>query len=807
MGKKGGAAMKKILPVIFILILINCRAEADLPGLTVSQSGRYLKTTEGQPFFMVGRQINYTWGNFWQLYEQNKSTEVEKYLAGLSSRGINTLRMFCEDLFPGHDYYMESDIKTGALNIQAENFLKKIIELGEKYGIYFILSPWDTMYMGDGSAWYDRWLSNPYYTNGIINSPADFYRTDNPNGLNDMQKNRLSSLLKLIGNHRNVIIEIINEVDGRWQMPYIFSNEYGAPWRATWFPQVVQPWLEMMRDYVRNSGFSGPLTFSTSVEYPALDEEHDFLFRLPGFDLFLYHPYYLDQSACINWPCNLLRDWPDYAVFCQHGVRCTGDPGKCSQGLNGCDGEHTVIQPARDMRDAARFARMFGNRPYVSGEDGPLFHSSYSSDFSKNDDIETFCNQQWANVAAGAASSGIRHPQGVLGENNSLLWQEMDDIQGTIANFFTKGSLIDLNTFEAVPIDDYISVNNNAVVKMGVKDEQNQSAIIFLLADKWIIPDGQLGGTDFSIAGLTPAKTYRVEKWETTGFHTSPDWISDVTTGPDGSLTFFHDLRTSAVFKITTRQADRSAASEITASLDIGATIHTEEKGPILSFWKEGGRSATSRGDVVVWGHLYAPPEEVSWGDADNPDAFVKIWFDVSGRIDVNFFHVSVPDLNVASAYNSNNIWTAAGDIRMGDRYIRHEYHGSIPSVTNCSGTGIRNEDGYDITDTLKINAVFYPNTPESFAAAWREGGRATTNRGDKVIWGFFYADPVDRDWGNPENPDVFVKIWYDISGRVDVNYFHVSVPDIVVKSTFSGTDATNSVTMEERYIRHEFAL
>jgi len=218
--------MKKILPVILILLLFNCRAEADLPGLTVSESGRYLMTTEGQPFFMVGRQINYTWGNFWQLYEQNKSTEVEKYLAGLSGKGINTLRMFCEDLFPDHDYYMESNM----------DFLKKIIELGDKYGIYFILSPWDTMYMGDGGNWYDCWPSNPYYTNGIISSPGDFYRTDNPNGLNDLQKNRLSSLLRLIGNHCNVIIELINEVDGRWQMPYIFTNEHGAPWRATWFP-------------------------------------------------------------------------------------------------------------------------------------------------------------------------------------------------------------------------------------------------------------------------------------------------------------------------------------------------------------------------------------------------------------------------------------------------------------------------------------------------------------------------------------------------------------------------------------------
>ena len=30
------------------------------------------------------------------------------------------------------------------------------------------------------------------------------------------------------------------------------------------------------------------------------------------------------------------------------------------------------------------------------------------------------------------------------------------------------------------------------------------------------------------------------------------------------------------------------------------------------------------------------------------------IWFDVSGRIDVNFFHVSVPDIKVYSGYPWN---------------------------------------------------------------------------------------------------------------------------------------------------------
>jgi hypothetical protein len=799
----------QILCFVIILIFNIFPGKAALAGLKVSDSGRYFVTTEGKPFFMVGRQINYTWGDFWQLYEQNNPRAVESYFSNLSKKGINTLRMFVEDLFPGHDYYFEQDVKTGALNTRSANFLRKIIELGNKYGIYIILSPWETFYMGDGDDWYQRWRENPYFTSGIIESPADFYRVDNPNGLNEAQKRRLSSLLGLIGSHQNVIIELINEIDGQWQMPYIHTNDSGAPWRATWFPQVVQPWMEMMRDHLRNAGFSGLLSFSTSVEFPSLPEEQDFLFRLPGFDFLLFHPYFLDQSACTNWPCNLLQDWPEYEVFCHHGVRCAADPGRCNQPANNCGAEHVQIQPARDMRDAARFAYMFGNRPYVDGEDGPLFRDGYDADFNKNDDIEAFRNQQWANLAAGAAASGIRHPQGVMEGNNSLLWSEMDDIQGTIGHFITTGAVIDFNQFEAQPIDQDVSleINNQAVEKIGVKDQQNQAAILFLLVDKQKTSNSNIGNTNIAVKGLLANKSYRIEHWKTNGFNVSPLTITDLKTGADGVVNFRHNLNGSAAFKITSRQPNRNDGSLITSQLAIGASIHTEEKGPLNTVWQEGGRSTTSRGDVVVWGHLYAPPSEVSWGNQNNPDAYVKIWFDASGRVDVNFFHVSVPDINASSALKSSQSWTASGDITVSTRYLRQEYHLAVPSINNSNGTGNRSTEGYQISEQLHLEAEFYPGSNESFPAAWREGGRAFTQRGDQVIWGFFYADSSDRDWGNAENPDLYVKIWYDISGRVDVNFFHVSVPDIQVKSTFSGQQNSSVVTLAERYQRHEYQV
>jgi cysteinyl-tRNA synthetase len=102
--------------------------------------------------------------------------------------------------------------------------------------------------------------------------------------------------------------------------------------------------------------------------------------------------------------------------------------------------------------------------------------------------------------------------------------------------------------------------------------------------------------------------------------------------------------------------------------------INTVEKGPIDAVWRLGGQDTTARGDQVVWGHFYASPSDVTWGSQDNPDLFVKIWFDVSGRVDVNFFHVSVPDIEVYSDLPSDATYDQRGTTIMADRYIRHEF-------------------------------------------------------------------------------------------------------------------------------------
>jgi hypothetical protein len=108
----------------------------------------------------------------------------------------------------------------------------------------------------------------------------------------------------------------------------------------------------------------------------------------------------------------------------------------------------------------------------------------------------------------------------------------------------------------------------------------------------------------------------------------------------------------------------------------IKAVIHSEEKGDINAVWKKGGEDVTEAGDRAIWGHFYASPYQVTWGSSQNPDVFVKIWLDHSGRIDVNFFHVSVPDIEVYSVYPYNNNEGDAknGTVTLKDRYLAYKY-------------------------------------------------------------------------------------------------------------------------------------
>jgi len=247
------------------------------------------------------------------------------------------------------------------------------------------------------------------------------------------------------------------------------------------------------------------------------------------------------------------------------------------------------------------------------------------------------------------------------------------------------------------------------------------------------------------------------------------------------------------------------------------AVIHTPEKGQINAIWHRGGEDATADGHKVIWGYFHASPADVNWGSRDNPDIFVKIWFDAGGRIDVNYFHVSVPDTEVFSDYLEDDHAASGNILTMDRRYVRHYYEnsgsyseegyedGNPPEGYETEG---HSAAGYLAGTNLGISAVIHTADGDMPEAVWKQGGGDVTEAGHEVVWGYFYANPSDVSWGSPENPDLFVKIWFDAGGRVDVNFFHVSVPDIAVYSDFPRDgvfDRKGKTILKNRYIRHEY--
>ena len=297
-----------------------------------------------------------------------------------------------------------------------------------------------------------------------------------------------------------------------------------------------------------------------------------------------------------------------------------------------------------------------------------------------------------------------------------------------------------------------------------------------------------------------------------------------------GNVTFETEGTYTVIFSVTDNDGDADSASlivkvtpektrgyMITSELRIGAVIATVG-GPIEAVWKNGGDDSTAAGDRVVWGYFYADPKDVEWGSYHNPELFVKIWFDRSGRIDVNYFHVSVPEIEVYSDYPYNDVWDWQGTTTMETRYIRQYYYEDGQSdmdknpedgIAAEGYEALMNPAGSSVINGLWIGSVMRTDELGAIDAVWRLGGANITLSGAQVAWGFFHADPELLAWGSRENPDVFVKVWFDVTGRIDVNFFHVSVPDIEVYSDFpeDGLYDQKGVTiMSDRYVRHEYS-
>ena len=119
--------------------------------------------------------------------------------------------------------------------------------------------------------------------------------------------------------------------------------------------------------------------------------------------------------------------------------------------------------------------------------------------------------------------------------------------------------------------------------------------------------------------------------------------------------------------------------------------------------------------------------------------------------------------------------------------------------------------DGYNLTPELWAKAVL--KTPsKDVTLVWSEVGSDTTPSGDRVVSGYFYADPDDFAYGSVYNPEVFVKVYIATNGWSNIAFNHVTVDDVDVSSALivNGSELESkagTITLDDRLDEHSYMI
>ncbi len=232
--------------------------------------------------------------------------------------------------------------------------------------------------------------------------------------------------------------------------------------------------------------------------------------------------------------------------------------------------------------------------------------------------------------------------------------------------------------------------------------------------------------------------------------------------------------------------------------------------------WRRGGEATTARGGNVVWGYFHADPARFPWASVDNPEVFVKIWHDVSGRVDVGYCHVSVPEARLQTYFNDAPLSAAqTAWLSLGQRYVgiyRHS-NGEYQLVHGAEGV---QPPPQALPAGGELRAALHMDAPEgNLALIQRPGGQTDTTNREHVAWGLFHANPMDVTWANVDNPEVFYKFWRGADGHMDANFCFVSVPQVQVRTWVAdrvtgapqGQATDSRLNLDLRYSRHSYTV
>ena len=262
---------------------------------------------------------------------------------------------------------------------------------------------------------------------------------------------------------------------------------------------------------------------------------------------------------------------------------------------------------------------------------------------------------------------------------------------------------------------------------------------------------------------------------------------------------------------ITDGYSARDGGYDVTADLWAKAVLKPAT-GDVTLVWQMVGSALTPSGDQVISGYFYADPSAFAYGSQYNPEVFVKIYITAGGWCNIAFNHVTVDNVEVSSAQSYSGGVDNFATITTTSRLAQHEYTGvNIDDTLISSATGqaaaSSGGGGYTLSSDLWAKAVLEVSG-SPLTLIWKEVGSDTTPSGDRVVSGYFYADPAAFAYGSVFNPEVFVKVYISSNGWANMAFNHVTVDDVTIYSAhqYAGTpDRTESIGLNERLKEHEY--
>ena len=256
----------------------------------------------------------------------------------------------------------------------------------------------------------------------------------------------------------------------------------------------------------------------------------------------------------------------------------------------------------------------------------------------------------------------------------------------------------------------------------------------------------------------------------------------------------------------------RDGGYDVTADLWAKAMLKPVS-GDVTLVWQMVGAAITPSGDQVISGYFYADPANFAYGSQYNPEVFVKIYIAAGGWCNIAFNHVTVDNVEVSSAHPYSGVVDSFATITTTSRLAQHEYTGVsiddtlISSATGQAAAAGSGGGGYALSGDLWAKAVLEV-TGSPLTLIWKEVGSDTTPSGDRVVSGYFYADPAAFAYGSVFNPEVFVKVYIATNGWANIAFNHVTVDDVTVSSAhpYAGTaDNTESLDLNARLQEHDY--